>query len=198
MLIYQYLKSGENADPSTFLHEFFHFAADIYESGRRQLSRAVKRMVNENVAMLRQFINDHGEIFAYKNVDRVMELFNNLDENDRWSTELNKAMTSLYEAWTVTHDDANLTLEIKGILQKIADFMRQVYQTIKGNAKLDDNVHAGFERIMRYDGSIIASPEQQARTSEETLYQSDRAAETGDEFEQTEKELRSIASNFDD
>lgn len=190
--------AGENADTSTFLHELFHFAADIDESGRRQLSSAVKRMANENAAMLRQFINDHGEIFADKNVDRVMELFSNLDENDRWSTELNEAMTSLYEAWTATHDAANLTPEVKGILEKIADFMRQVYQTIKGNAKLDADVQAGFERIMGYDGSTIASSEQQTRTSEETLYQSDRAAETGDEFEQTEKELRSIASNFDD
>ena len=190
--------AGENADTSTFLHELFHFAADIDENGRRQLSRAVKRMANENAAMLRQFINDHGEIFADKDIDHVIELFSNLDENSRWNTELNEAMTSLYEAWTATHDDANLTPEVKTILQKIADFMRQVYQTIKGNAKLDADVQSGFERIMGYDGSSVSSSAQQTETSNETLYQSERSVTPESEFEQTEKKLRSISSNFDE
>lgn len=190
--------AGENADTSTFFHEFFHFAADIDESGRRQLSRAVKRMANENAAMLRQFINDHGEIFADKDADHVMELFSNLDENSRWDTELNEAMTSLYEAWTATHDDANLTPEVKTILQKIADFMRQVYQTIKGNAKLDADVQAGFERIMGYDGSTVSSSIQQTGNTKGTLYQSESSATPESEFEQTEKKLRSITSNFDE
>ena len=190
--------AGENADTSTFLHELFHFATDIDENGRRQLSRAVKRMANENAAMLRQFINDHGEIFADKDVDRVMELFSNLDENSRWDTEVNEAMTSLYEAWTATHDDANLTPEVKSILQKIADFMKQVYQTIKGNAKLDADVQAGFERIMGYDSSTVLSSARQSGNSNGTLYQSERSGTPESEFEQTEKKLRSIVSNFDE
>lgn len=149
--------AGENADTSTFIHELFHFAADIDETGRRELSRAVKRMANENASSLHLFIEEHQEIFGTRHADDLIQMFSNLDESSGWDTELNEAMTSLYEAWMASHDDANLTPEVKTILQRIADFMKQVYQTIKGNAKLDADVQAGFERIMGFDGSKSAS-----------------------------------------
>lgn len=190
--------AGENADTSTFIHELFHFAADIDETGRKELSRAVKRMARENASTLRQFIDEHQEIFGPRQADDLIRLFSSLDENSDWNTDLNEAMTSLYEAWMANHDDANLTPEVRNVLQKIADFMKQIYSSIKGNAKLDADVQAGFERIMGYDGSSVSSSIQQTRSTKGTLYQSERTTTPESEFEQTEKKLRSIASNFDE
>lgn len=192
--------AGENADTSTFIHELFHFAADIDETGRKELSRAVKRMASENASSLRQFIDEHQEIFGPRQADDLIQLFSSLDENSDWNTELNEAMTSLYEAWMANHDDANLTPEVRSVLQKIADFMKQIYRSIKGNAKLDADVQTGFERIMGFDGGrmINSASQTMAATEEDSLFQSDKSEDNQREFELTEKRLRANPANFDE
>ena len=191
--------AGENADTSTFIHELFHFAADIDETGRRELSRAVKRMANENASSLRQFIEEHQEIFGPRQADDLIQLFSSLDENAGWNSELNEAMTSLYEAWMANHDDANLTPEVKTVLQKIADFMKQVYQTIKGNAKLDADVQAGFERIMGFDGSKSASqPGVESQVEERSLFQDALRVDKVSSMESAYEKARPMMRQFDE
>lgn len=191
--------AGENADTSTFIHELFHFAADIDETGRRELSRAVKRMSNENASALKQFIEEHQEIFGTRQADDLIRLFSSLDENASWNSELNEAMTSLYEAWMANHDDANLTPEVKTVLQKIADFMKQVYQTIKGNAKLDADVQAGFERIMGFDGSKSTSQSgAQSQATEQSLFQDALRVDKVNSMESAYEKARPMMRQFDE
>ena len=190
--------AGENADTSTFIHELFHFAADIDETGRKELSRAVKRMASENASSLRQFIDEHQEIFGPRQADDLIRLFSSLDENSDWNTDLNEAMTSLYEAWMANHDDANLTPEVRSVLQKIADFMKQIYRSIKGNAKLDADVQAGFERIMGFDGGMTTShAEMQSQTEGRSLFQDALHVEGVYDMESAYAKARPMMKQFD-
>ncbi len=190
--------AGENADTSTFIHELFHFAADIDEIGRKELSRAVKRMASENASSLRQFIDEHQEIFGPRQADDLIRLFSSLDENSDWNTDLNEAMTSLYEAWMANHDDTNLTPEVRSVLQKIADFMKQIYRSIKGNAKLDADVQAGFERIMGFDGGMTTShAETQSQTEGRSLFQDALHVEGAYDMESAYAKARPMMKQFD-
>ena len=194
--------AGQKSDFSTFQHELFHFATRVNWEERKNLSKSLKNAAERFEDDLRAYINEHARIFSGKDIDRVIDLFKNLSEDRNWNTEEEEAITSLFEAYRSDPRNNSLNQEVKSVLQRIAHFMNKVYNGIRNNVRLNEEVAKSFDKIMGLDGSTSSSADidnsgQDATNNGNTVLNQSDISES-QEWQDTEKTLKADPSNFDE
>ena len=148
--------AGKNADFSTFYHEIFHVNAAQRPAEARQLSNAIRSSMQDEAskANLRKFLEESGPIFGEgSNADSVMENLASIaadSDASQWSREQFENLARLAEAYATADNSRRSSLPeaIRNILKKIADFMRQVYQTVKHTVPLPKEITDAYDAIM--------------------------------------------------
>lgn len=148
--------AGKNADFSTFYHELFHVNATQRPTESKQLSNAIRTSMQDEAskANLRKFLEESGSIWGdgFK-ADSVMKNLESIpadSDASQWSRAQFEDLARLAEAYAAADNSKRSSLPeaIRNILKKIADFMRQVYQTVKHTVPLSKEITDAYDAIM--------------------------------------------------
>ena len=148
--------AGKNADFSTFYHELFHVNATQRPAESKQLSNAIRTSMQDEAskANLRKFLEESGSIWGDGfNADSVMKNLESIpadSDASQWSRAQFEDLARLAEAYAAADNSKRSSLPeaIRNILKKIADFMRQVYQTVKHTVPLPKEITDAYDAIM--------------------------------------------------
>lgn len=148
--------AGKNADFSTFYHELFHVNATQRPAEAKQLSNAIRTSMQDEAskANLRKFLEESGSIWGDGfNADSVMKNLESIpadSDASQWSRAQFEDLARLAEAYAAADNSKRSSLPeaIRNILKKIADFMRQVYQTVKHTVPLSKEITDAYDAIM--------------------------------------------------
>lgn len=215
---------GKKSDPSTFAHELFHAVSAVRQGEARELSNTIRKAIadNDSKARLTAFIGDNIAIWGENaNADSIVKTLGSIAENGdaaSWSKKQNEALARLYEAYRGSKDSISSKLPegIRKVLEKLSEYIRKVYGTLKSTNSLNDDIAAAYDKLMGFDsmqdeksmaerqksfnefkqnagGSNLMFQENQEQS---TLNQQEIQREK-EEFYETEKELRADQGNFD-
>ena len=165
--------AGKNADFSTFYHELFHVNATQRPVEAKQLSNAIRTSMQDEAskANLRKFLEESGSIwgdgFSADSVMKNLESIPADSDASQWSRAQFEDLARLAEAYAAADNSKRSSLPeaIRNILKKIADFMRQVYQTVKHTVPLPKEITDAYDAIMyktNRDGSANADQNTQS------------------------------------
>ncbi len=152
--------AGQNADFSTFSHELFHVNSAQRPNEARQLSNAVRNSFSDEAskANLRKFIEESKEIWGPSfNVDEVMQHLESISpeaDASMWTRAQSEDLARLAEAYLTADNSkrSSLSEAIRNILHKIAEFMRQIYQTVRHTVPLSKEITDAYDAIMYKSG----------------------------------------------
>ena len=148
--------AGKNADFSTFYHELFHVNATQRPAESKQLSNAIRTSMQDEAskANLRKFLEESGSIwgdgFSADSVMKNLESIPADSDASQWSRAQFEDLARLAEAYAAADNSKRSSLPeaIRNILKKIADFMRQVYQTVKHTVPLPKEITDAYDAII--------------------------------------------------
>ena len=148
--------AGQNADFSTFYHELFHVNAANRPHEARQLSNAIRNAIQDEAskANLLKFIEESSPIWgAGSNAAEVMKSLASIaadSDASQWTREQFENLARLAEAYATADNSKRTTLPeaIRNIIRKIAEFMRQVYQTVTHTVPLPKEITDAYDAIM--------------------------------------------------
>ncbi|MBO8469867.1 MAG: hypothetical protein IAA72_08800 [Spirochaetes bacterium] len=188
--------AGKNADFSTFYHELFHVNATQRPAESKQLSNAIRTSMQDEAskANLRKFLEESGSIWGDGfNADSVMKNLESIpadSDASQWSRAQFEDLAHLAEAYAAADNSKRSSLPeaIRNILKKIADFMKQVYQTVKHTVPLPKEITDAYDAIMY-----------KTRTEAKKTVSSDSGLmyQGGEQYQETEAELKANPANFD-
>ena len=148
--------AGQNADFSTLYHELFHVNAANRPAEARELSNAIRSSMQDEAskANLRKFIEESSPIWGEgADIDHIMSNLASIAADadaSQWSREQFENLARLAEAYATADNSKRTTLPeaIRNIIRKIAEFMRQVYQTVVHTVPLPKEITDAYEAIM--------------------------------------------------
>jgi hypothetical protein len=147
---------GQNSDTSTFVHELFHAVSLVRTKEAQNLSTSIHNALqNEAEAnQLKAFISEHSQIWGKDaDVDKIMSSLLSIGENtsaDKWTVSQHENLARLHEAYRSSSRSiqASLPKAIRAILEKLTQFMNRVYNTLKDNVALNEDIAKAYDSLM--------------------------------------------------
>lgn len=135
--------AGENADFSTFSHETFHTLIRTSQSASK-LSSALKEAAETD--QFKKYINTHQQIVKM-NSDEVLAAIKDMGEDPlKWTRAQHEVAATLFESYL--RDGKTFSEKLKNIFTQIADWFKRIYQSLKGEGKLNDNIVKAYDEIL--------------------------------------------------
>ena len=178
--------AGQHADFSTFYHELFHVNAYQRPSDARRLSNAISTAMADDASRenLRKFIEEASEIWGKGfDVNQVMDSLASIATDadaSSWTRGQFEDLARLAEAYALTDNSRRTSLPeaIRNIMRKIAEFMREVYQTVRHTVPLPKEITDAYDRLM-YEAT--QSNVQGSTKSDDSLMNQNRRVQSRDE-----------------
>ena len=150
---------GKKSDSSTFVHELFHAVSAVRQGEARELSNTIRKALGDNDAKARltAFISDNIAIWGENaKIESIMKTLESIVENGdatSWSKAQNEALARLYEAYRGSKDSISSKLPegIRKVLEKLSEYIRKVYGTLKNTNSLNEDIAAAYDKLMGFD-----------------------------------------------
>lgn len=187
--------AGQHADVSTFTHEIFHATAAVRPAEKTELTNAVRsEATGEGRQALQMFLEDHKEIWGEEfDAESILKSFENL--TDSWTRDQEENLARLYEAYRSSTQSQRKSLpeKIRAVLQRLADYVNRIYQTLRDTTPLSENIAQAYDRLTGIE---------RTRSEASTPRATDSAVRFQDEIESefgsTEEQLKANSANFDE
>ena len=187
--------AGQHADVSTFTHELFHATAAVRPAEKTELTNAVRsEATGEGRQALQTFLEDHKEIWGEDfDAESILKSFENL--TDSWTRDQEENLARLYEAYRSSTQSRRKSLpeKIRAVLQRLADYVNRIYQTLKDTTPLSANIAQAYDRLTGIERT--RSEASTPRATDSVVRFQDKIES---EFDSTEEQLKANSANFDD
>lgn len=148
---------GQHSDFSTFMHELFHATTSQRVQESRELSTSIYQAFQDEVSknQLKKFIEDRKQIWgADADVDSIMQNLSTIESGmPAWTISQEENLARLYEAYRSSYASSsqNLSIGIKAVLRKIAQYMNSIYQTLKQSSTLNKDIADAYDKLMGFN-----------------------------------------------
>lgn len=187
--------AGQHADVSTFTHELFHATAAVRPAEKTELTNAVRsEATGEGRQALQMFLEDHKEIWGEDfDAESILKSFEDL--TDSWTRDQEENLARLYEAYRSSTQSQRKSLpeKIRAVLQRLADYVNRIYQTLRDTTPLSENIAQAYDKLTGIERTQSETSTPRA-TDSAVRFQD----EIESEFDSTEEQLKANSANFDE